>query len=85
MSGYNLTISLAPFLIPLVAALVIFLGRRTDEDEKGAMALGVVATLAALVAWSMHSTFNGYGLAISAALTAVALFGYLFYRRREAY
>ena len=85
MFVYNFTIGLAPFVIPIIAALVVFIGRKSDEDEKAALALGVVATLAALVSWSMHVTFNGYGLAISAAATAVALFGYLVYRRREAY
>jgi archaellum biogenesis protein FlaJ (TadC family) len=69
----------------MLAVFVVFLGRRTDEDEKAAGALGAVSFLGAFIAFAQHSAFNGYTLSIMCGVTGIALIGYVVYRRRQAY
>jgi drug/metabolite transporter (DMT)-like permease len=81
----NLLLAASPLLIPLLAVAVVLIGRRTDEDEKAAGALGIVAFLGAFIAFSQHTAFNGYTMAIMCGITGIALVGYVVYRRKQAY
>jgi hypothetical protein len=80
----NIFLSLAPFLIPIVAAAVVFFGRRSEEDEKAAIALGCVTTAGCIISVMRQETFGGYFMAIMAGLTAVGLIAYTVYRRQQA-